>query len=58
MTSLSTRTGTDEADMLVNLFEDGVGERAARSALERVFKTEAGRELCRQMFLEPRASGE
>ena len=44
-----------EADMLVNLFEDGVGERAARSALERVFKTEAGRELCRQMFLEPRA---
>ena len=47
-----------EADMLVNLFEDGAGELAARSALERVFKTEAGRELCRQMFLEPRASGE
>lgn len=47
-----------EADMLVNLFEDGAGERAACSALERVFKTEAGRELCRQMFLEPRASGE
>lgn len=44
-----------EADMLVNLFEDGAGEHAARSALERVFKTEAGRELCRQMFLEPRA---
>ncbi len=47
-----------EADMLVNLFEDGAGEHAACSALERVFKTEAGRELCRQMFLEPRASGE
>ena len=47
-----------EADMLVNLFEDGAGERAARSALERVFKTETGRELCRQMFLEPRASSE
>lgn len=47
-----------EADMLVNLFEDGVGERAARSALERVFKTEAGKELCCQMFLEPRAAGE
>lgn len=47
-----------EADMLVNLFEDGAAERAARSALERVFKTEAGKELCRQMFLEPRASGE
>lgn len=47
-----------EADMLVNLFEDGAGEHAARSALERVFKTEAGRELCRQMFLEPRAAGE
>lgn len=44
--------------MLVNLFEDGAGERAARSALERVFKTEAGRELCCQMFLEPRSSGE
>lgn len=44
-----------EADMLVNLFEDGAGERAARSALERVFKTETGKELCRQMFLEPRA---
>lgn len=47
-----------EADMLVNLFEDGAGERAARSALERVFKTETGKELCRQMFLEPRAAGE
>ena len=47
-----------EADMLVNLFEDGAGERAARSALERVFKTETGKELCCQMFLEPRASGE
>lgn len=44
-----------EADMLVNLFEDRAGGHAARSALERVFKTEAGRELCRQMFLEPRA---
>lgn len=47
-----------EADMLVNLFEDGAGEHAARSALERVFKTGTGRELCRQMFLEPRSSGE
>lgn len=47
-----------EADMLVNLFEDEAGEHAARSALERVFKTETGKELCRQMFLEPRASGE
>ncbi|MGN0059213.1 MAG: HD domain-containing protein [Coriobacteriales bacterium] len=43
-----------EADMLVNLHEDGLGERAAQSALERVFKTETGKELCRQMFLEPR----
>lgn len=45
-----------EADMLVNLYEDGLGEHAARSALERVFKTETGKELCRQMFLEPRAA--
>lgn len=58
-----TYTGVDgvdwqillEADMLVNLFEDGAAERAARSALERVFKTETGKELCRQMFLELRA---
>lgn len=47
-----------EADMLVNLFEDEAGEHAARSALERVFKTERGKELCCQMFLEPRAAGE
>lgn len=45
-----------EADMLVNLYEDGLGEHAARSALERVFKTETGKQLCRQMFLEPRAA--
>lgn len=45
-----------EADMLVNLYEDGLGEHAAQSALERVFKTETGKELCRQMFLEPRAA--
>ena len=44
-----------EADMLVNLYEDGVSEKAVRAGLERVFKTETGRELCRQMFLEPRA---
>lgn len=45
-----------EADMLVNLYEDGLGEHAVRSALERVFKTETGKELCCQMFLEPRAA--
>lgn len=45
-----------EADMLVNLYEDGLGEHAARSALERVFKTKTGKQLCRQMFLEPRAA--
>ena len=45
-----------EADMLVNLYEDGASEHAARTAFKRVFKTEAGKELCRQMFLEPRAT--
>lgn len=44
-----------EADMLVNLYEDGASEHAARTAFERVFKTETGKELCRQMFIEPRA---
>lgn len=47
-----------EADMLVNFYEDGLGEHAAQSALERVFKTETGKQLCRQMFLEPRAAAD
>lgn len=39
-----------EADFLVNLYEDGAGERAVQTAYERIFRTKTGRELCRTMF--------
>ena len=40
-----------EADFLVNLHEDGEGERAVRAALDRIFRTKSGRRLCQTMFL-------
>ncbi|MVB10952.1 hypothetical protein CAFE_16530 [Caprobacter fermentans] len=39
-----------EADFLVNLYEDGCTREAARSALERVFKTETGKGYLKSMF--------
>lgn len=36
-----------EADFLVNLYEDELGPEAVQSALERVFRTESGKMLCR-----------
>lgn len=36
-----------EADFLVNFYEDGLDAAAVRSALETVFRTRAGKELCR-----------
>ena len=39
-----------ESDLLVNLFEDGAGEDAVHSALERVFRTGTGIGLCETMF--------
>lgn len=39
-----------EADFLVNLFEDGVSEHAADNALEKIFRTEMGKKLCRLQF--------
>ncbi len=39
-----------EADFLVNLHEDGESQKAVRAAYERVFRTAAGRKLCRVMF--------
>ena len=39
-----------EADFLVNLFEDSEKKEAILSAYRRIFKTEAGKTLCRQMF--------
>ena len=47
--------GTDyrilvEADFLVNLYEDNAGEDAIKSAYDRIFRTDAGKGLCRLMF--------
>jgi len=39
-----------EADFLVNLYENGESREAVRTAFERIFKTESGKELCRAMF--------
>lgn len=39
-----------EADFLVNLYEDGAGEDAQCAAYCRIFRTEAGRRLCRLMY--------
>lgn len=39
-----------EADFLVNLYEDGAGIEAVKTAYERIFKTTAGRNICRTMY--------
>lgn len=39
-----------EADFLVNLYEDGVEEKAIRQAYDKIFKTESGRRICLEMF--------
>ena len=39
-----------EADFLVNLFEDGVAGSAVYHAYEKIFKTETGKRICREMF--------
>ena len=39
-----------EADFLVNFYEDGMSQAAIKTTCERIFKTEAGIRLCRQMF--------
>lgn len=39
-----------EADFLVNLYEDGVGSEAVQQAYARIFRTEAGKALCRLTF--------
>lgn len=39
-----------EADFLVNLYEDGLSAEAAKTALERIFRTKSGIKLCREMF--------
>ena len=39
-----------EADFLVNLYEDGIPPEGQRRAYETIFKTEAGRRLCRELY--------
>lgn len=39
-----------EADFLVNLYEDGAGIEAVKTAYDRIFKTAAGRNICRTMY--------
>ena len=39
-----------EADFLVNLYEDDVGNRAIDKAYKRIFKTETGKKIFRLMF--------
>ena len=39
-----------EADFLVNLFEKGAPREEVETVLERIFRTAAGRALCRTMF--------
>lgn len=39
-----------EADFLVNLYEDKVSLDAVHKAYQNIFKTESGREICRNMF--------
>lgn len=48
-------TGADyqilvEADFLVNLYEDGVGMDAVKTAYARIFKTQAGKNICRTIY--------
>lgn len=39
-----------EADFLVNLFEDSANEDSIKAAYAKIFKTEAGKRMCREMF--------
>ncbi|MBL4934349.1 HD domain-containing protein [Clostridium sp. YIM B02515] len=40
-----------EADFLVNLFENQEGKENIQAVYNKIFKTESGRKLCRQMFM-------
>lgn len=39
-----------EADFLVNLYEDDAAPAAQKTAYERIFRTESGRRLCRELY--------
>ena len=40
-----------EADFLVNIYEHEMDKENIRSVYDKIFKTESGKQLCRQMFL-------
>ena len=40
-----------EADFLVNFYEDGLGPESIRSALEKIFRTDAGKTLCKISYV-------
>lgn len=39
-----------EADFLVNLFEDGLTRQAIEHAYKKIFRTDSGKSICRNMF--------
>ena len=39
-----------EADFLVNFYEDDIRKEAVQQAYEKIFKTDSGRHICREMF--------
>ena len=40
-----------EADFLVNFYEDGLSTEAIQSAMEKIFRTDAGKALCRISYM-------
>jgi len=40
-----------EADFLVNMLEEGMSRKAIQSAYDKVFRTAAGKRLCREQYL-------
>jgi len=43
-----------EADFLVNLYEDTTSALGIRNAYQKIFRTETGKKLCREMYLDAR----
>lgn len=39
-----------EADFLVNLYEDGLPNQAIAHTYKKIFKTDSGKKICREMF--------
>lgn len=39
-----------EADFLVNLCEDGLSAQAVEHVYQKIFRTDSGKRICREMF--------